>query len=104
MSVSKLPNSFGGFLQVSGVNFDVDTSISIPVVTDSNVMFTNVDGDRRVSNVKINGVALDINKDYKVSMSEYLSKGGDGYSMFSQCKLIDESIYAESDALIYYIV
>ena len=103
MSVSKLPNSFGGFLQVSGVNFDVDTSISSPVVTDSNGMFTNVDGDRRVSNVKINGVALDINKDYKVSMSEYLSKGGDGYSMFSQCKLIDESIYAESDALIYYI-
>ena len=103
MSVSRLPNSFGGFLQVSGITFDVNTSISSPVITDADGMFVNINGKRRISNVEINGIALDENKKYNISMSEYLSLGGDGYSMFSQCKLIDQSIYAESDALIYYI-
>ena len=103
MSVSRLPNSFGGFLQVSGLTFDVNTSIVSPVNTDTDGMFVNINGERRISNVKINGVTLDVNKNYYIATSEYLSLGGDGYSMFSQCKLIDQSIYAESDALIYYI-
>lgn len=54
-SASRLPNSFGGFLQVSGITFDIDTSINSTVETDLNSMFLRVKGDRRVSNVKING-------------------------------------------------
>ena len=101
-SVSKLPNSFGGFLQVSGVTFDVNIAINSTVVTEQG-MFVNISGKRRVSNVKINGADLVVDKKYSLSISEYLSTGGDGYSMFSKYKEVTESVFAESDALIYYI-
>ena len=103
LSVSKSPNSFGGFLQVSGVTFDVNTVINSTVVTDSDGMFVEITGKRRVSNVKINGANLVLDKKYSLSMSEYLFTGGDGYSMFSKFKDVTESVFAESDALIYYI-
>ena len=102
-SVSKLPNSFGGFLQVSGVTFDVNMAINSTVVTDLDTMFVKITGKRRVSNVKINGADLVVDKKYSLSMSEYLATGGDGYSMFSKYKEVAESVFAESDALIYYI-
>ena len=101
--VSKLPLPFAGFPQVSGITFDVDTSINSTVVTDPNGMFIRVEGERRVSNVKINGIDLDPSKYYNLSSSEYVLSGGDGYSMFSTFKTINESIFADSDALQYYI-
>ena len=102
--VSKLPNAFGGFPQVSGITYDVNTSISTPVVTDSDGMFLNIKGERRVSNVKVNGKNLDINKNYTISASEYILNGGDGYTMLSRFPIIQESIFTDSDALIYYIM
>ena len=102
--VSKLPNAFGGFPQVSGITYDVNTSISTPVVTDSDGMFLNIKGERRVSNVKVNGKNLDINKNYTISASEYILNGGDGYTMLSLFPIIQESIFTDSDALIYYIM
>ena len=103
LSVSKLPNSYGGFLQVSGVTFDVNTAINSTVVLDLDNMFLEITGKRRVSNVKINGADLVLDKKYSLSMSEYLATGGDGYSMFTKYKDVTESVFAESDALIYYI-
>lgn len=102
--VSKWPNAFGGFPQVSGITYDVNTSISTPVVTDSDGMFLNIKGERRVSNVKVNGKNLDINKNYTISASEYILNGGDGYTMLSLFPIIQESIFTDSDALIYYIM
>jgi len=46
---------------------------------------------------------LDPSKYYNLSSSEYVLSGGDGYSMFSTFKTINESIFADSDALQYYI-
>ena len=101
--VSKLPISSVGFPQVSGITFDVDTSINSSVVTDSNGFFEKVDGKRRVSNVKINGQNLVPDKKYNLSSSEYILAGGDGYSMFSPFKTVNESVFTDSDALQYYI-
>ena len=101
--VSKLPSSFGGFPQVSGITFDVDTSFNSTVVTDSNGLFQKITGQRRVSNVKINGQDLVPNKKYNISTTEYLAEGGDGYTMFSQYKVVNESIFTDSDALSNYI-
>ena len=48
--VKNLPNSDGSFPQVSGLNCDVDTSFNSTVLTDSEGLFLNVTGKRRVSN------------------------------------------------------
>ena len=101
--VSKLPNSFGGFPQVSGCSFYVNTSFNSTVETDSDGMFIKVGGKRRVSNVKINGKPLNLTQKYNLSASEYILNGGDGFTMFSQFPVVNESIFADSDALSYYI-
>ena len=101
--VSKYPNAFGGFPQVSGMTFDVDNSFNSTVVTDSDGMFLNVTGKRRVYNVKVNKEDLDVKKKYNLSLTDYIGEGGDGYSMLTKCKVVNESVFTDSDALSHYI-
>ena len=101
--VSKLPNSFGGFPQVSGCTYYVDTSFNSTVETDSDGMFIKVGGQRRVSNVKINGKALNPTEKYNLSASEFILNGGDGFTMFANYPVVNESVFADSDALGYHI-
>ena len=99
-----LPKVTGGYPQVSGITFDVDTSENSSVLLDSDGMFVNVTGKRRVSNVKINGVDLDLNKTYKCAMGEFLARGGDGYSMFDKYEVVNESLLTDTDALSSFII
>ena len=101
--VSKLPYPSAGFLQVSGITYDVDESINSSVLMDSLGMFINVTGERRVSNVKINGVNLDLNKLYNVSLLEFISSGGDGFSMLSKFDVFNEALITDTDALSAFI-
>jgi len=66
-AVSKLPASEGRFPQVSGLTMHVD--LSAPA-------------DSRVSDVRIGGQPLDLDKMYTVATTDYQLKGGDGYDMF----------------------
>jgi len=101
--VSKHPSASGGFPQVSGISFDIDTSLNSTVETDSQGLFLNIAGKRKVSNVKINGVDIDPNKYYTVSMSDYLGNGGDGYSMLAKYEVVLEGIYTDTDSIAYFI-
>ena len=101
--VSKSPNFSAGFPQVSGMTFDVDTSFNSTVVSDLNGMFINVTGKRRVYNVKVNGEDLDVNKKYNISLPDFIGQGGDGFTMFVKYKVVNESVFTDSDALSHYI-
>ena len=101
--LSKYPTPSASFPQVSGITFDFDPSINTTVLTDENGIFLNVTGKRRVSNVKINGGNLDINKKYNASLTEYIANGGDGFSMFANFNVTNESIFTDTDALNNYI-
>ena len=97
--VSKLPESAGAFPQVSGITFDVDASINSSVEVDEYEMFKNITGKRRVSNVKINGEDLDLKRMYNTSLIEYIANGGDGYTMFKEFEVFNESLVTDTDAL-----
>ena len=101
--VSNLPDSAGSFPQVSGLTYDVDTSFNSTVLKDYQSLFLNVTGKRRVSNVKVNGEDLDEKRIYNVSMGSYISSGGDGYTMFSNYEVFNESLMTDADSLAYYI-
>ena len=101
--VRNLPIAEGGFPQVSGLSFDVNVGVNSTVITDSNGMFLNVTGERRVSNAKVNGEDLVLTRMYNVSLDEYVGSGGDGYTMFTNLKSYYESIYTDTDSLMYYI-
>lgn len=104
MGVSALPAEYGGFLQVSGITFEVHTYIDSSVKTDENGMFVSVDGEYRVKNVKVGEEDLDLAKTYTVASHNYLlSEGGDGLNMFMDCNIPLENVMIDNQALIQYI-
>ena len=72
-SVASLPEGGGKFLQVSNLKFDVDVEKNI---------------GSRVSNVKIGGENINMNKLYTVATPDFIAKGGDGYDMLKGAKII----------------
>ena len=85
-SVRVYPEANPSFLQVSGVTFTVNTKIKTPCKTKKGKL-KEIKGDRRVSNVKIGGVAVDPEKTYKVtSYLSFFTSGG--YKMLRGCKRV----------------
>ena len=98
-----LPGKTSRFPQVSGISFKVNTKIKSSVVIDDEEMFVKVDGDRRVYDVKVGGKKLDVNKKYKLSFDNYISNGGDGFSMFNKYEEISNVLKTDNEALMIYI-
>ena len=105
-SVHALPGEFGGFLQVSGITFEYDATIESPVVQDDKTMFDHIDEtkERRVRNVKVGGEDLDPAKTYTVASIAYqLLNGGDSYTMYKGCKVLQDNVKLDNQLLIDYI-
>ncbi|MEG0270341.1 MAG: bifunctional UDP-sugar hydrolase/5'-nucleotidase, partial [Clostridia bacterium] len=83
MGARVVPEENGGFLQVSGMTYEIHTYVPSSVKLDDNGMFVSVDGDYRVKNVKVGDADLDLAKTYTLACHDYLLKNaGDGYTMF----------------------
>lgn len=101
------PEENGGFLQVSGLTYEINLHVEeSPVVTDSMDLFQSVDDGkpRRVQNVRIGGEAIDPEKNYTVAGSVYtLQEAGDGFTMFQGAKVVkQEGMPCDSEMLIRY--
>ena len=101
--VKASPKKLSRFLQVSGISFKVDTSISSTVEVDENDMFSGVKGNRRVYNVKIGKEEIDPNKSYKISFNNIIGAGGDGYPMFGKYEVKFNTKKSSNEALLSYI-
>lgn len=102
-------SEFGGFLQVSGITFDVNTSIDSPVVLKKDNTFDKFEGERRVSNVKVleNGtyVNIDIGKTYTLAGTNYvILEGGDGNTILSNCAKANSFDQVDYQVLVDYIL
>ena len=99
----------GGFLQVSGLKYTIDTSIESSVLVDDNNMFAGFANDqRRVKDVYVleNGeyVPIDVNKTYIVASSDYvLFESGDGNNIFKDCERIRDYEEIDIDGFVSYI-
>lgn len=100
----------GSFLQVSGIKYTIDTSITSTVELDANNLFVGVTGERRVKDVYIlnengNYEPIDLTKTYKVASHNYMIKnGGDGYTMFKDNQLLIDEAMLDYQMLITYLV
>lgn len=104
MGVSKLPESSGGFPQVSGITFKVNTAISSSVVTDDHGNFLKVAGDYRVYDVMVGGEPLDLQKTYTIASHSYmLLDGGDGMTMFVGASVLQDRVMIDNQVLIEYM-
>jgi len=105
MGARAVPEENGGFLQVSGLTYEIHTYVPSSVTLDENGLFVSVDGEYRVKNVMIGGEPLDPAKTYTLACHDYLLKNaGDGYTMFQDNNLLLDSIMIDNQVLINYIV
>ena len=104
MASRSYPNENGGFLQVSGLTYVINTSISSSVQLDQKENFIAVKGAYRVNDIMINGQPLDLTKSYTVASNDYLLKqGGDGMTMFKGCTVAKDNMMLDADVLSGYI-
>jgi 2',3'-cyclic-nucleotide 2'-phosphodiesterase (5'-nucleotidase family) len=100
-----VPAENGGFLQVSGLTYEINTLVDTPCREDENGMFTVVDGPRRVQNVLVSGEPIDPEKTYTVSGHNYLLlENGVGFSMFDGAPVLQDKVKLENQVMIDYIL
>lgn len=102
----------GGFQQVSGLKYTVNTQIPSSVVLDDNGSFVEVSGARRVSDVLVENSEtgayepIDPNATYTLAGHNYMLKqGGDGFTMFGEdnIKLLLDETMVDNEVLIDYL-
>lgn len=99
-----VPGEFGGFLQVSGMTYEIHTYIPSSVKMDEAKMFVAVEGEYRVKNVMVGDEPLDLNKTYTLASHNYkLKNNGDGYTMFDGCTILQDEVKVDNQVLIDYI-
>ncbi|MDO5305638.1 MAG: bifunctional UDP-sugar hydrolase/5'-nucleotidase, partial [bacterium] len=104
MGAASYPEENGGFLQVAGLQYTINSQVPSGVVFDTKGCFVKVDGKRRVENVLIGGKPLDVNKEYTVGGTAYMLKfAGDGMTMFKGAQLVQNGGMAEVDAILDYV-
>ncbi len=74
-SVSKLPDYWGGFLQTSGITYDVDAQQPV---------------GNRVSNIKVANISINNDANYKILINNFLYNGRDGYIDFIDRPIIEK--------------
>ncbi|HWQ77253.1 MAG TPA: 5'-nucleotidase C-terminal domain-containing protein [Anaerovoracaceae bacterium] len=104
MAARVAPEENGGFLQVSGLTYTIDTAVASTVVVDDKKSFVEVSGARRVKDVKVSGAAIDPAKVYTLASHNYmLLDGGDGINMFQDNKVVVQPVLLDNQILINYI-
>lgn len=99
------PGESGGFLQVSGLTYEINNYIKSSVKVSDDKMFLSVDGEYRVKNVMVGGKPLDLKKTYTLASHNYMLKNaGDGYTMFKGNKILQDEVLIDNQVLINYIV
>lgn len=102
----------GGFLQVSGLKYTINTAIPTSVVLDEEENFVEVSGQRRVSDVQVldsdsgEYVAIDPEATYTLASHNYmLYNGGDGFAMFGKdnVTILKDEVMVDNEVLIRYI-
>ena len=94
----------GGFLQVAGIKYTIDTSKESAVETTTEGLWVKSPVSYRVTDVQVynkaNGTyeALDLNKTYTIGGVNYILRNmGDGFAMFGNVKLVKD--YVSEDFL-----
>ena len=113
MGARQCPGENGGFLQVSGLTYEIHTNIEANVVLDEDKMWVGAaGGEYRVQNVMVMDKEtgeyqpLDLERTYTLASHNYmLLNQGDGFAMFGRnnVNLLLENVMIDNAVLINYI-
>ena len=100
----KVPGENGGFLQVSGLSYEIHSYLPDPCQVDENTMCAGFEGERRVKNVLVGGEPIDPAATYTLASHDYmLLNNGDGFTAFEGAKLLQDRVKLDNQVLIDYI-
>ena len=100
----KVPGENGGFLQVSGLSYEIHSYLPDPCQVDENTMCAGFEGERRVQNVLVGGEPIDPAATYTLASHDYmLLNNGDGFTAFNGAKLLQDRVKLDNQVLIDYI-
>lgn len=110
LGVLNYPDEDGSFQHVSGLIFDLDASVPSLVRLDENMAFVSVEGERRVSNIRVLNQEsgeyepIDLRRTYTLASHNYLlMEQGGGATMFKDAKIISNSGMLDAELLEIYI-
>ena len=102
--VRAVPSENGGFLQTSGLTYEIHTYIESGCVKNDDGMFAGVEGEYRVKNVLVGGEPLDPEKTYTLAaLSFAMVEHGDGQTAFDGAKILSQLEKKDYEILIDYI-
>ncbi len=95
----------GGFLQVSGITYEIHSYIESTVQADEKgVWCGGPTGEYRVKNVTIGGEPLDVNATYNLAGYNYTLRDlGDGFAMFGGAGLVKDYVMEDYLVLANYV-
>lgn len=105
----KAAGESGGFLQVSGLRYTIDTSVDSTVKVDKDGMFVSCGQQRRVKTVEVlqddgSYEPIDVDETYTLASHDYmLRQSGDGFTMFADNEMVVEEGMVDYQILITYI-
>ena len=101
--VHKMPDEFGGFMQVSGMSYEIDMRVPSSCTADENGLFAGVDGERRVKNVMVGDKPIDPAGTYTLASDLYhITEQGDGFTMFSEENVV-RTVMVDNESVMKYI-
>ncbi len=82
-SCSACPGAIGAFPQVAGISFTINTGIPYEkgAAYEGTTFFAPASPGKRITDVKIGGEPLDLNKTYILVANDFLMDGGDTYAV-----------------------
>lgn len=99
-----VPDENGAFLQVSGLSYEIDSTVDSGCRSDENGMCTGIEGDRRVKKVRVGDEELDPGKTYSLAGSSFiLIDRGDGFTFFENAPVLNDLDLIDHQALIDYL-
>ncbi len=104
-SCSVCPSALGGFPQVSGIEFTIDTSV--PFVEgaqypDSTYYAPAAPGSR-VTITKVGGRDFSLTDTYYIAVNNFMADGGDTYYAFTQAEEVIDTGVIDAEGLISYV-
>lgn len=98
------PEPLGGFPQVSGIEYTIDTGVSYEkgAQYEGSVYFAPKNPGKRVTIKSVDGEKFDKKKMYNIAAISFIADGGDTYTVFKDAKKIETGI-VDADALGMYV-
>lgn len=99
------PNELGGFPQVSGIQFTIDTSVPYAqgALYPDSTYYAPAAAGSRVTITSVGGKEFDLNATYNIAVNNFMADGGDTYYVFTNASQVIDTGVVDAEGLISYV-